>query len=119
MTRFYDRHLRVIGQSLETRRIHVFELKSGTGEYVVTGTPEKPTSFVAAIRNWNRKLSATADKLSPTACRPSNNSNGLEEVNVKNRNGFPIFTMSRACYARWALTSNRNRLGCCKYRNER
>ena len=49
MTRFYDRHLRAIGQSLETRRINVFELKSSTGEYVVTGTPEKPTSFVAVI----------------------------------------------------------------------
>src|SRR5690349_24586514 len=57
MTRFYDRHLRAIGQSLETRRINVFELKSSTVQYVVTGTPEKPTSFVAAIRNWNRKTS--------------------------------------------------------------
>ena len=50
--RFYDHHLRVIGQSLEARTINVFELQCQTGRYVVSGTPDKPTSFGAAFRQW-------------------------------------------------------------------
>jgi hypothetical protein len=50
--RFYDHHLRVIGQSLETQAINVFELKTQTGRYVVTGTPEKPASFMATLKRW-------------------------------------------------------------------
>jgi hypothetical protein len=53
--RSYDRHLRVIGQSLEARRISVFELKSKKGEYAVSGTPEKAASFMAAVRSWRRQ----------------------------------------------------------------
>jgi hypothetical protein len=50
--RFYDHHLRVIGQSLEAHAINVFELKSHTGRYVVNGTPDKPASFTAALKQW-------------------------------------------------------------------
>ena len=54
MTRFYDRHLRAIGQSLEQYRISVFELESKKEAYVVSGTSERPASLVGAIRAWGR-----------------------------------------------------------------
>jgi hypothetical protein len=48
----YGHQLRVIGQSLEARRINIFELKRETGRYVVNGAPEKPASLVGMLRQW-------------------------------------------------------------------
>jgi hypothetical protein len=45
----YERELRLIGQALETRGITVFELKNQSGQYVVSGTPDK-SSVIANIR---------------------------------------------------------------------
>ena len=50
--RFYDHHLRVIGQALEEQAINVFELKCQTGRYVINGTPDKPASLSAALKRW-------------------------------------------------------------------
>jgi hypothetical protein len=50
----YDQELRVIGQALEMRGITVFELKNQLGRYVIRGTPDKPCSAVASIRQWLR-----------------------------------------------------------------
>jgi len=52
----YDQHLRVIGQSLEAKRIHVFELKNYGDRYVVRGDPEKETSLMAQLRGLAARL---------------------------------------------------------------
>ena len=52
----YDRQLRSIGQSLEAQRIRVFELSRQGENYTVRGEPEKETSLVAALRNWQKRL---------------------------------------------------------------
>jgi hypothetical protein len=48
----YDQDLRVIGQALEAKRIHVFELKNHGDRYVVRGDPEKEASLLAQLRDW-------------------------------------------------------------------
>ena len=52
----YDRQLRSIGQSLEAQRIQVFELTKQGEEYSVRGEPEKETSLLATLRNWQKRL---------------------------------------------------------------
>jgi len=52
----YDRQLRNIGQSLEAQRINVFELTRQRESYIVQGEPEKETSLLAALRNWQKRL---------------------------------------------------------------
>lgn len=52
----YDRQLRAIGQSLEAQRIDIFELKCRGDHFVVNGKPEKETSLMAALREWQRRL---------------------------------------------------------------
>ena len=54
--RSYDRQLRSIGQSLEAQRIRVFELSRHGENYLVRGEPEKETSLVATLRNWQKRL---------------------------------------------------------------
>jgi len=54
--RSYDRQLRSIGQSLEAQRIQVFELKRQGDSYMVRGEPEKETSLLATLRNWQNRL---------------------------------------------------------------
>lgn len=52
----YDRQLRSIGQSLEAQRIQVFELSRQGDNYTVRGEPEKETSLLATLRNWQKSL---------------------------------------------------------------
>jgi hypothetical protein len=52
----YDQQLRAIGQSLEAQRINVFELKHRGDQYLVRGQPEKETSLLAVLREWQKKL---------------------------------------------------------------
>jgi hypothetical protein len=51
----YHQQLRSIGQSLEAQRISVFELSCESGKIVVKGEPDKETSLLAALRNWQRQ----------------------------------------------------------------
>ena len=52
----YDQQLRAIGQSLEAQRINGFELKRRGDQYVVNGKPEKETSLLAVLREWQKRL---------------------------------------------------------------
>lgn len=60
----YDEHLRAIGQSLENKRISVFELKSDSDRYVVRGTPEKQRNLLARLRDWRSRLHGTTQEAS-------------------------------------------------------
>jgi hypothetical protein len=51
----YDRQLRTIGQSLEAQRIRVFELRPQGDGFIVKGEPEKETSLLAKLRNWQKR----------------------------------------------------------------
>jgi hypothetical protein len=51
----YPRQLRSIGQSLEAQRINVFELTCRGDRFVVQGEPEKETSMLAALRQWQQR----------------------------------------------------------------
>lgn len=51
----YDRQLRTIGQSLEGQRIQLFELTRQGERYVVKGEPEKETSLLATLRQWQKR----------------------------------------------------------------
>lgn len=51
----YHRQLRSIGQSLEAQRIAVFELTCRGEHIVVKGEPEKETSLLATLRNWQKQ----------------------------------------------------------------
>ncbi len=52
----YDRQLRTIGQSLEAQRIQLFELTRQGERYVVKGEPEKETSLLATLRQWQKRV---------------------------------------------------------------
>jgi len=51
----YDRQLRTIGQSLEAQRIKIFELQHQGDRFIVKGEPEKETSLLAKLRNWQKR----------------------------------------------------------------
>jgi hypothetical protein len=51
----YDRQLRTIGQSLEAQRIQLFELTRQGERFVVKGEPEKETSLLATLRQWQKR----------------------------------------------------------------
>jgi hypothetical protein len=51
----YHQQLRSVGQSLEAQRINVFELTCRSDRIFVKGQPEKETSLLAALRNWQRQ----------------------------------------------------------------
>lgn len=51
----YDRQLRNIGQSLEAQRINVFELRSEDERFRVRGDPEKETSLLSTLREWQKR----------------------------------------------------------------
>ena len=51
----YHQQLRSVGQSLEAQRISVFELTCRGDQIVVKGQPEKETSLLAALRNWQKQ----------------------------------------------------------------
>ena len=52
----YDHHLRAIGQSLESKRITVFELKAEGKRFLVRGTPEKSDNLLARLLNWRERM---------------------------------------------------------------
>lgn len=54
-TKSYDQQLRNIGQSLEAQRIMIFELSHRGERFVVKGEPEKETSLLATLRNWQKR----------------------------------------------------------------
>lgn len=51
----YDQQLRNIGQSLEAQRITVFELSQQGERFVVKGEPEKESSLLDTLRNWQKR----------------------------------------------------------------
>jgi len=51
----YHQQLRSIGQSLEAQRINVFELSCRGDRVIVKGQPEKETSLLGALRNWQKQ----------------------------------------------------------------
>jgi len=51
----YHQQLRAIGQSLEAQRINIFELTCRGERIVVKGQPEKESSLLAALRNWQKQ----------------------------------------------------------------
>jgi hypothetical protein len=51
----YDWQLRTIGQSLEAQRISVFELHREGERFIVKGEPQKETSLLAKLRNWQKR----------------------------------------------------------------
>jgi len=65
----YDRQLRAIGQSLEAQRIRLFKLHCQGDRFVVTGEPEKETSLLAMLRDWQKRnrRSGTAASLTFTS----------------------------------------------------
>jgi hypothetical protein len=54
-TKSYDQQLRNIGQSLEAQRIIIFELSHRGERFVVKGEPEKETSLLGTLRNWQKR----------------------------------------------------------------
>ena len=51
----YHQQLRSVGQSLEAQRISVFELSCRGERIVVKGQPDKETSLLAVLRNWQKQ----------------------------------------------------------------
>ena len=51
----YRQQLRSIGQSLEAQRITVFEMSCRGDQFVVKGEPEKETSMLGALRQWQQR----------------------------------------------------------------
>ena len=51
----YDRQLRAVGQALEAERISVFELRPQGDGFIVKGEPEKETSLLARLRDWQKR----------------------------------------------------------------
>jgi hypothetical protein len=60
----YDQHLRAIGQSLDNKRITVFELKADAERYVVRGVPEKDSRLVAILRDWRNRMQGASKESS-------------------------------------------------------
>jgi hypothetical protein len=55
----YDWQLRTIGQALEAQRISIFELQRQGDRFIVKGEPEKETSLLAKLLNWQKRNRAT------------------------------------------------------------
>jgi hypothetical protein len=55
VSKSYHRDLRNIGQSLEAQRINVFELRCEDGRFLVKGDPEKETSLLDTLRQWQKR----------------------------------------------------------------
>jgi hypothetical protein len=66
----YDKQLRTIGQSLEAQRIQLFELTRQGERYVVKGEPEKETSLLATLRQWQKRVRAEGVNTSLTFTSP-------------------------------------------------
>ena len=51
----YGQQLRSLGQYLEAQRINIFELTCRGERFVVKGEPEKETSLLAVLRQWQQR----------------------------------------------------------------
>jgi hypothetical protein len=51
----YNHELRAVGQAIEAQGFSTFELKVQAGRYVVSGAPERPATWMAALRYWRRR----------------------------------------------------------------
>ena len=51
----YGQQLRSLGQYLEAQRINIFELTCRRERFVIKGEPEKETSLLAALRQWQQR----------------------------------------------------------------
>ena len=51
----YGQQLRSLGQYLEAQRINIFELTCRGERFVIKGEPEKETSLLAALRQWQQR----------------------------------------------------------------
>ena len=60
----YDQHLRAIGQSLDNKRITVFELKADAERYVVRGVPEKDSRLLPRLRDWRNRMQGASKETS-------------------------------------------------------
>jgi len=88
----YDRQLRAIGQSLEAQRINIFELKRRDELFVVTGKPDKESSLLALLRDWQQRLRSAG--LQSSLTYGSRDIESLERQGGKNRrknNRLPDF----------------------------
>jgi hypothetical protein len=59
-TSVYNHELRAVGQAIEAQGISTFELKVQGGRYVVRGAPDKPATWMAALRHWRRRQRTTS-----------------------------------------------------------
>lgn len=78
----YHQRLRSIGQSLEAQRIKVFELSCDGDRIIVKGEPEKETSLLAALRNWQKQRRRDGLNASLTYTGPD-----LDEIDRQGRAG--------------------------------
>jgi hypothetical protein len=76
----YDRQLRTIGQSLEAQRIQLFELTRQGERYIVKGEPEKETSLLATLRQWQKRVRSEGINTSLTFTSPD-----LEQLDHQGR----------------------------------
>jgi hypothetical protein len=51
----YGQQLRSLGQCLEAQRINTFELTCRGDRFLVKGEPERETSLLAALRQWQQR----------------------------------------------------------------
>jgi hypothetical protein len=88
----YDQLLRNIGQSLEAQRISTFELSHQGERFVVKGEPDKETSLLDALRNWQRRR--RSEGLDGSLCFTDQDIEQLERQGRANRarpNRLPDF----------------------------
>jgi hypothetical protein len=88
----YDQLLRNIGQSLEAQRISTFELSHQGERFVVKGEPDKETSLLDTLRNWQRRR--RSEGLNGSLCFTDQDIEQLERQGRANRarpNRLPDF----------------------------
>ena len=76
----YGQQLRSLGQYLEAQRINIFELTCRGERFVVKGEPEKETSLLAALRQWQQRRRSDGLNASLTFTR-----NDLDELERQGR----------------------------------
>ena len=84
--KIYDQHFRVIGQSIETKRISVFELKTESGRYVVRGAPEKDARLLSRLREWRNRMQGASQE---TAINYGTEEIGRLEMEGRSRRAKP------------------------------
>src|ERR1041384_7198397 len=88
----YGQQLRSLGQYLEAQRINIFELTCRGERFVVKGEPEKETSLLAALRQWQQRRRSEGLNAALTFTR-----NDLDQLERQGRaqrkqsNRLPVF----------------------------